>query len=232
MVPCSQFYRALVVKTTLGSVNQRHKGLESVFNLVCDKEGFVRLGRRIPLGLVLLLCAVSLQAGNETEPFTNIPAEQRDALAKRLNTYVDANRERKWEQLYGLVSSVGRDGVTQKDFIFAMESAHGIDFANDPDLLEFRPERAQLNAKGTYLIYGCARARREGMTFNGVAVTLAVPEHGNWFFTGWTFVAVNASCKELEDPKWQPQSPTLFGPMEEVQNFKAKNSPARVDSLH
>lgn len=192
----------------------------------------MRLGRHISLGLVLVLYAVSLHAGNETEPFSNIPVEQRDALAKRLNTYVDAYGERKWEQLYGLVSNVGRDGVNQKDFVVAMESAHGIDFANNPDLLEFRPERAQINAKGDYLVYGCARARREGMMFDGVAVTLAVLEHGNWFFTGWTFVTVNASCKELADPKWQPQSRTFFGPMDEVKNFKWKNSPSHVDSSH
>jgi hypothetical protein len=199
---------------------------------VCAKEGFVKLARSISLGLVLILHVVSLHAGNETEPFSNIPTERRDALAKRLNAYVDAYRDRKWEQLYGLVSDFGRDGVNQKDFVAAMESAHGTDFANDPDLLEFRPERAQINAKGDYLVYGCARARREGMMFDGIAVTLAVQEHGNWFFTGWTFVTVNASCKDLGDAKWQPPSRTLFGPMEEVQNFKTKNSPPPVDSSH
>ncbi len=184
----------------------------------------MRLGRHISLGLLVVLRAVRLHAGNDTEPFSEIPAEQRDALAKRLNSYVEAYRERKWEQLYGLVSTVGKDGVNQKDFVVAMESAHGIDFANNPDLLEFRPERAQKNTRGDYLVYGCAKARREGMTYNGVAVTLAVLDHGDWFFTGWTFITTDESCKELADPKWQPHSPTFFGPMDEVKNFKWKNS--------
>jgi hypothetical protein len=45
-----------------------------------------------------------------------------------------------------------------------MTSEHGTDFAQMPDLLEFRPELTERNDKGEFDIYGCAKARREGMT--------------------------------------------------------------------
>jgi hypothetical protein len=145
---------------------------------------------------------------------------------------VEAYRDRKWGELYNLVSSMGRGSVTQKIFVAAMTSEHGTEFAQMPDLLEFRPELTEKDDKGEFDIYGCAKARREGMTFNGIAVTHAVLENEEWFFTGWSFTEFpNEPCKALSDPKWQPENRMTWDkPMEEVENLKSKGAPVHVDA--
>jgi hypothetical protein len=175
---------------------------------------------------------LTLQAGTRIEPFSKMPIEQRDAITKRLNAYVEAYRDRKWGELYNLVSSMGRGSVTQKIFVAAMTSEHGTEFAQMPDLLEFRPELTEKDDKGEFDIYGCAKARREGMTFNGIAVTHAVLENEEWFFTGWSFTEFpNEPCKALSDPKWQPENRMTWDkPMEEVENLKSKGAPVHVDA--
>lgn len=162
------------------------------------------------------MCTVGA-AANRGDPLSKIPAQQRESLAKRLSAYVRVYTSRNWAALYGLVSDVGRGGVTPQDFVVRMKAAHGLQFAQDPDLLEFRPDHAEPNGKG-YDIYGCGKARREGMMFNGIAVTHAVFEHNDWFFTGWSFTEFpNEPCKDLMDPAWRPDS--IMGwdqPMEEL----------------
>jgi hypothetical protein len=153
--------------------------------------------------LSLLVSSMSL-AGGVSEPFSNIPAEQRDALAKRLVAYVEVYRDRKWNKLYDLISDTGRGGADRKTFVAAMVAEHGKDFAQMPDLLEFKPDRAEKNDDG-FDIYGCGKAQREGTMFNGIVVMHAVLEHDDWSFTGWTFTEFpNEPCKALADPKWQP----------------------------
>jgi hypothetical protein len=141
---------------------------------------------RVVVSLVALVAFASALHGNGTDPLSNIPAEQREALTKRLGTYIEAYRGRKWDKLYDLVSDTGRGGADRQTFITAMKSEHGADFAQMPDLLEFRPDRAEKSGDG-YDIYGCGRAQRERMMFNGIAVLHTVFEHNDWSFTGWRF---------------------------------------------
>ena len=183
----------------------------------------MRIRTRVAFGLVAYLCFAVAHAGAQTEPFSKIPSAQRETLTKRLNAYVQAYRERKWEQLYELVSSRGKGGADQNVFVAAMQSEHGTDFAQMPDLLEFRPELAH-NDKGEFDIYGCGKATREGAIFNGVAVTHAVFEHDEWFFTGWSFTEFpNEPCEALSDPHWQPANLMAWNrPMEEIEHFKSR----------
>jgi len=112
-----------------------------------------------------------------------------------------------------------------------MKHEHGIDFAQMPDLLEFNPDRSEKNDDG-FDVYGCGKARREGMMFNGIAVVHAVYEHNDWFFTGWTFTEFpNEPCKAFADPKWQPSNRIKWNrSMEEIANFKSQGAPFHVDS--
>ena len=96
------------------------------------------------------------------------PSDQRDTLAKRLDVYLKANRSRDWKKLYELISDAGRGGANRQTFITRMASAHGRDFANDPDLLEFQPARTVDD--GGYDIYCWGKAQREGRDFNGIAL--------------------------------------------------------------
>jgi|SRR5580704_1300251 hypothetical protein len=182
--------------------------------------------------LSLLISSMSL-AGGVSEPFSSIPAEQREALAKRLRTYVEAYRDRKWGKLYDLISDTGKGGADRKTFAAAMTAEHGKNFAQMPDLLEFKPDRTEKSDEG-FDIYGCGKAQREGMTFNGIVVMHAVRERDDWSFTGWTFTEFpNEPCKALADPRWQPGNRMKWNrPMEEVANFKSQGVPFHVDSPH
>jgi hypothetical protein len=139
----------------------------------------------------------------------------------------------KWDKLYDLVSDTGRDGANRKTFIAAMKSEHGTDFAQMPDLLEFKPDRAEKNGDG-HDIYGCGKAQREGMKFNGIVVLHTVFEHNNWSFTGWRFTEFpNEPCEALSDPKWQTANRGAWhSPMEEIVHFKSQGVPFHQDPPH
>lgn len=157
----------------------------------------------ISILLVLLLCVLNpvSYGAPADEPLSAITVEQRSPLAKRLEAYVKANREHEWDKLFDLVSDTGRGRVTRQVFVVKMKGAHGKDFANEPDLLEFKAGRSEKNEHGGYDIYGCGSGQREDMLFKGIAVVHAVYEHNDWFFTGWRFTEFpNEPCKELADP--------------------------------
>ncbi len=160
-------------------------------------------------------------ATNVQFPFSKIPADQREALGRRLDAYVKAHRANNWERLYDLVSDTGKGGIPRGKFVANMKSQHRLSFANFPDLLEFHPNRTEAGKSTGYDIYGCGKARREGMLFKGVAVVHAQFEHNDWFFTGWHFTEFpNEPCKTLSDPTWVPETPLRWDkPMEELQEL-------------
>jgi hypothetical protein len=182
----------------------------------------MKLRTAVAVTILSLVIPSMSPAGGVSEPFSNIPAEQREALAKRLVAYVEVYRDRKWNKLYDLISDIGKGGVDRKTFVAAMKAEHGKDFAQMPDLLEFKPDRTEKNDDG-FEIYGCGKAQREGMTFNGIVVMHAVLEHDDWSFTGWTFTEFpNEPCKALADPRWQPGNRMKWkGAIEEVAHFKS-----------
>ena len=81
-----------------------------------------------------------------------------------------------------------------------MKSDHGTGSAQEPDLTDFVPGQTEARTGGAPDIYGCGKARREGKIYSGVAVTHAVFEHGNRFFTGWTF-SDRGACSALAEDK-------------------------------
>lgn len=182
------------------------------------------------LALALFLSS-SLLFSAINDPFSNIPADRRESLSKRINAYAEAYRARNWERLYAFVSDVGKRGANQRLFVAAMQASHGKSFAQDPDLQEFKPGRSKSNEDG-YDIYGCGKAEREGRTYKGIAVLHAVFEHNDWFFTGWSFTEFpNEPCKALADPKWEPENEMGWNrPMEELANFKQQGVPVHIDA--
>jgi hypothetical protein len=143
--------------------------------------------------------------------------QQRTQLSERLALYVKANRDRNWEKLYDLVSRTGKGSVTRETFVVRMKSEHGTSFAGSPDLLEFLPGRTFNGAGGGYDIYGCGKSQREGELYKGIAVVHAVYESGDWFFTGWRFVDLDAKCKDLFDKRWEPEDDMRWDrPMDEI----------------
>jgi hypothetical protein len=193
------------------------------------------MGLRTKLSYWVLTASLSTCAllAAVTEPFSAVPSEQRNALSKRLAGYVEAYKGRKWEKLYSFVSDTGKGGATQQVFTAAMKSKHGANFAQMPDLQEFKSDRTEKNENG-FDIYGCGKAQREGVGFNGIVVVHAVFEHQDWFFTGWRFTDFpNEPCKSLSDAKWQHDSHVKWnGPMEEIANLKQRGTPTHVDQPH
>ncbi len=156
-----------------------------------------------------------------------IPSGQREALAKRFDAYLKANRSRDWKGLYGLISESGRGGTDLQAFVRRMQETHGREFASGPDLLKFEPARS-VNESG-FDIYGCAKAQREGREFNGVAVVHAVFERSDWYFSGWMFTEFpNEPCKALSSPTWEIPGPMGWNlPMEELRGVGG--TPFHVD---
>jgi hypothetical protein len=140
----------------------------------------MRLQTKVSSWILTISLSTCALFAAEAEPFSVVPAEQREALAKRLPGYVEAYKGRKWEKLYGFVSDTGKGGATLKVFTAAMKSNHGRDFAQMPDLQELKPERTEKNENG-FDIYGCGKAQRESMSFNGIVVVHAVFEHETGF---------------------------------------------------
>ena len=137
----------------------------------------------------LAVCLIALAAEREAW-LSSVPAEHRDALAKRLDGYVKANHSQNWAKLFEFISDAARGGVDRSDFVPKMKAAHRRDFSNSPDLLEFQPVRTIKADNSEYDVYGCAKAQREGREYNGVALVHAVFQHNDWFFSGWRFHGV------------------------------------------
>ncbi len=177
----------------------------------------MRFSARGLLSVLAFLLFIFVGSAQILEPLSAVPQEQRDALYKRLDGYVEAYKHREWVKLYGFISAVGRGGVDVQSFVVAMSSNHGEDFAQYPDLQTFTPSRTRKNGDG-FDIVGCAGAVREGEPFRGIAEVHAVFEHKNWFFTGWTFRdSSEESCKRLLDPNWQFDRPVEWNrPMQEL----------------
>jgi hypothetical protein len=137
-----------------------------------------------------------------------VPARRRDELAKRLDAYVNAHRSRDWATLFDLMSKAGRGAVSRQMFAEKMNAAHRRDVVRSADLLAFRPGRSMDRGDSAYDVYGCGKARREALDYNGIAVIHAVYEHNEWFFSGWMFTELpNESCEPLTDPSWEPPGP-------------------------
>ncbi len=159
-----------------------------------------------PILLAFIVCgALAASAGTGSDPYASIPPDKRETLKTRISEYVDNNQSRNWGKLYDLVSDTGRGDTTLEAFISHMKQAHGVSFANYPDLLQFVPARSDKPEDGGFDLYGCAEARREGEKYKGIAVLHVVFEHENWFFTGWSFDGMaSGSCSGLEKSGWQP----------------------------
>jgi hypothetical protein len=160
--------------------------------------------------LAFMVCgALAASADMARDPYASIPTDKKETLKTRISEYVEANKSRNWGKLYDLVSDVGRGDTTREGFLARMKQAHGLSFANYPDLLQFVPARSDKSEDGGFDLYGCAEARREGEKYKGIAVLHVVFEHENWFFTGWSFDGMaSGSCSGLDKSGWEP-SPRL-----------------------
>ncbi len=159
------------------------------------------------LALALIACAAALAASKPTDPFASVPADKREGLKARLSEYVKQYRDRDWGKLYELVSDTGGSKVTRQAFTSRMDAAHGLSFANYPDLLAFAPARGDKTGDGGFDFYGCGEAQREGEKYKGVAVVHAIFERENWFFGGWSFDGMaDGSCAALDKPDWKPSN--------------------------
>lgn len=192
------------------------------------RNAWVVLRNTVWIAILFIFSSACFAA--DSDPFSKIPAEQRQALKNRLDDYVKLQGSQDWPKLYELVSDTGRGGISRDKFVAAMKAGHGRDFANEPDLLEFLPKRSESGSPDGFDIYGCARATREGESYRGIAITHVVFEHSNWFFTGWTFIDISdASCKALDAPSWQAGTRMKWTmPMEELRSIAGR--PVHVDA--
>jgi hypothetical protein len=83
-------------------------------------------------------------------------------VCKTPGWYLKANHRREWSKLFDFISEAGKGGVDRQVFVAKMKAAHGKDFANSPDLLDFRPDCSAKSDWTEYEVYGCGKAVREG----------------------------------------------------------------------
>ena len=176
--------------------------------------------RKWIIAIALILCAGTSAVSKDkpSDVYANVPVDKKETLKVRLAEYVEANKSRDWAKLFSLVSDTARGKVNQQGFVARMTQSHQDSFSNYPDLLKFAAVRDEKADDGGFDLYGCAEAQREREKFSGIAVIHAVFEHDNWFFSGWTFDGMaSGSCKELNEPHWQPLSVLKWNqPMEEL----------------
>jgi hypothetical protein len=178
------------------------------------------LERKLILTAVVLCCCIGAFGQPKADPFAAAPEPERKHLATRLSEYVRAYRDRNWPELYSLVSDVGKDGADRPTFISVMKSKHGgRAYSAMPELEAFDPAQSRQDGEGID-IYGCAKAKREGQQFKGVAVMHAEREHDNWVFSGWSFTEFpNQACGTLSDTTWKaPAEMEWEQPMEEFRS--------------
>ncbi len=174
-------------------------------------------GKLIPTALVLCCCSIATSGQLKSDPFAAVPQAERKDLATRLSDYVRYYKARNWAELYSLVSDVGKDRLDSPTFESIMKREHGgRAYSAMPNLEAFEPAQSRQEGDGID-IYGCAKAKREGQQFKGVAVVHAVREHDTWAFSGWSFTEFpNQSCGVLSDPGWKAPAEMEWGlPMEE-----------------
>jgi hypothetical protein len=164
--------------------------------------------------LFLFLAVPIVHSQGVKTPFGPVPASERPLLAKRLNAYTKSFRNKDWGLLYDLVSDANKgslDGkvtVNKQMFISVMRDSFEM-----RHLLKFTPVKTESGLFG-YDIYGCGEVPGRGESIAGVR---AVWEHGNWFFTNWSYSDPLEPCSRLSDPTWKPQIPLrLDGPMMEL----------------
>jgi len=175
------------------------------------------LDGKLTLAAVVLCCCAGAAIQPKLDPLGAVRDEERKELATRLNEYVRAYKDRNWSELYSLVSQIGKDRVDRATFTSVMKSKHGgRAYSAMPDLEAFDPAQSRQDGDGID-IYGCAKARREGQRFKGVAVVHAVREHDSWVFSGWNFTEFpNQACGTLSDPGWRAPAEMEWGqPIEE-----------------
>ena len=100
---------------------------------------------RTNLLLLALFLSSSLLLATTTHPFSNIPADGRESVPRRINGYVEVYRTRSWERLHGFVSDIGKGGASQKFLVAALQPSHGKSLPQMPDRQEFKPERTKSN---------------------------------------------------------------------------------------
>lgn len=178
--------------------------------------------RKLILTAVVVCCCIGAFGQPNADPFAAAPEPERKHLATRLSEYVRAYRDRNWSELYSLVSDVGKHRVDRPTFISVMKSKHGgRAYSAMPELETFDPAQSRQDGEGID-IYGCAKAKREGQQFKGVAVMHAVREHDSWVFSGWSFTEFpNQACGTLSDPGWKaPAEMEWAQPMEEFRGVQ------------
>ena len=105
-----------------------------------------------------------------------VDQKQRPQLARRLRLFIDYQRQKEWDELYGLIDKVNAEHWRGKDFATMMVRFGHLDFA---------PERSQADDDHglQYRVYGCVKVRRQEkpVWFRGGLV--AYLEEGDWYFT-------------------------------------------------
>lgn len=138
------------------------------------------------LSLAFALIAFSGWKFGQEQPFRSVPESIRARLVERLNLLNKYQKDKKWEDLYSLLSTTVIQDLSKEDYV-RINSHHYNNLAPDDLILNFRPidtVAQELSAQaGWWVIYGCAELRKKGRSVWYQASVEAHREEGDWYFS-------------------------------------------------
>jgi hypothetical protein len=139
-------------------------------------------------GMLMLTTAYAVNAQRNEKVFAVVPESQRAQLVERLKLYVDYQRSKDYEQLYGLLSKATIDrvfkGQTLPQFVAAFRK--GDEERTSVTILDFKVtnvEKTTEDGVDLYKIYGDAKLRQHGEEVDKQIVIGAQWQDANWYFT-------------------------------------------------
>lgn len=138
--------------------------------------------------VLMFVAANGVSAQSNEKAFAVVPEAHRAQLVERLKLYVDYQRSKDYERLYGLLSKATIDqvfnGQTLSQFVAAFRK--GDEERTSVTILDFKVTNVEKTTKDgvdLYKIYGDAKLAQHGEQVDKQIVVGAQWQDGNWYFT-------------------------------------------------
>jgi hypothetical protein len=141
-------------------------------------------------GAILALFVISAAFGQVSNPkkFSAVPKDLRERLIERLNSFIESEATKQFENKYALLSqryiaSQVSQNLTKANYL----EAYALYAKSDKAFLGFKPTSVKESPKksGRYEIEGRVMFRRGAKEFEEEQILEAVLENGDWYFSDW-----------------------------------------------
>ncbi len=127
----------------------------------------------------LLACFANGQ--NKHEVFSSVPPKIRGQLVEKVKLLIKLKREKKYSDIYDILSEVTKDTTPLDTFIKANKD--GERYSNAFQFIDFVPDEVYELYPDFWLVKGCGKFKSDGKQKSFVAQTEASLENNEWYFT-------------------------------------------------